>query len=586
MTLRTRFARAAAWLGAAGGRLGRWAAASAWRRLASLALLCLALHLPGIASLPVTDRDEARFAQATKQMLETGDLIDIRFQDEPRWKKPVGIYWMQAASVAAVGGPEETGIWAWRIPSVIGAALATFATLWALGPLLGPRAAFLAAGLTGAALILAAEATIAKTDAMLLGLTVVALGAWIRLLTHAGVRGEPGRESGEPPDALALRLILWGALGLAVLVKGPIAPAVLAGAAIWLSVTERSLRPLAAIGWRSPGPLLFLALVLPWVAAIHVVSDGAFWAESVGRDFLGKLAEGQEKHGAPPGTYLGVVWGVLWPWAGLLILAAPLAWRRRRERAVALLLGWAVPFWVILEFTPTKLPHYILPVAPALAGLVALWALSAVPAPRRWQSLAGAILFALVGGGVALANLVLPPVIGETLHPVGALLALAGLAFVILGAVALRMDDRRAALSAMFAAALALYPATLEFGVPALSWGFPSEAMARAAARYEPCADHPAASQSYREPSLVFRQGTDTRFLDAAEAAEALQNQPGAMVWIEDRRREALEDALGADAPELEELARVDAFNPNRGDPTTLRLMARAGDPVLAPCRP
>ena len=73
----------------------RWAAAF-------LVTLCLALNLPGIATLPVTDRDEARFAQATKQMLETGDFIDIRFQNDPRYKKPVGAYWLQAASVKAV----------------------------------------------------------------------------------------------------------------------------------------------------------------------------------------------------------------------------------------------------------------------------------------------------------------------------------------------------------------------------------------------------------------------------------------------------------------------------------------------------
>ena len=61
-----------------------------------LLLLSLALFLPGIASLPVVDRDEARYVQATRQMLETGDLVQIRFQDEARNKKPVGIYWLQA----------------------------------------------------------------------------------------------------------------------------------------------------------------------------------------------------------------------------------------------------------------------------------------------------------------------------------------------------------------------------------------------------------------------------------------------------------------------------------------------------------
>ena len=67
---------------------------------AALAALCLALFLPGFFTLPPTDRDEARFAQATRQMLESGDFVDIRFQDEARHKKPVGIHWMQSATVA------------------------------------------------------------------------------------------------------------------------------------------------------------------------------------------------------------------------------------------------------------------------------------------------------------------------------------------------------------------------------------------------------------------------------------------------------------------------------------------------------
>jgi 4-amino-4-deoxy-L-arabinose transferase-like glycosyltransferase len=580
----SRLSQAAARLGGAGLRAGRWLSRAAWRRVAALLVLCLALHLPGIAALPVTDRDEARFAQATKQMLESGDFIDIRFQDDPRWKKPAGIYWMQAASVAAMGGPEETGIWAWRIPSMIGAGLAALATLWALSPLLGPQTAFLAAGLTGSALILAAEANIAKTDAMLLGLTVVTLGAWIRLLTRAGIAGRPAPEAAAPPDALALRLILWGALGLGVLVKGPITPLVLGAAVVWLAATERSLAPVRAMGWRSPGPILFLLIAVPWFVAIHLKTGGAFFAEAVGRDLLGKLAEGQEKHGAPPGTYLAVVWAVLWPWAPLMLLAAPLAWARKGSRPVAILLGWAIPLWLILEATPTKLPHYILPAAPALAGLVALWLAEAAPGPRRGRSLAAAVLFGLVGAALALANLVMPPVLGGTFPLPGMALALAGLAFVLLGAAALRRDDRPGTLTAMAAAALTLFPATLQYGLPALSWGFPSEGMARASAPYAVCAGRPAASQSYREPSLVFLQGTQTRLVQPGEAARILREEPGGMVWLEDRFRDRTLEALGADAPALTDLAVVEAFNPNRGRPTTLRLTAREGDPAFAGC--
>src|ERR1700709_2931267 len=69
------------------------------RAVAVLVLAALLAFLPGFFQIPPTDRDEARFAQATKQMLETGEDVDIRFQDEVRYKKPVGVYWLQAAGV-------------------------------------------------------------------------------------------------------------------------------------------------------------------------------------------------------------------------------------------------------------------------------------------------------------------------------------------------------------------------------------------------------------------------------------------------------------------------------------------------------
>src|SRR5438477_1807732 len=101
---------------------------SGWRLYALLAASCSALYLPGIAAIPPLDRVEARFAQASRQMLETGDFLRIRFQDEARNKKPAGIYWLQAASVAALSEPGSTAIWPYRLVSLIGAAVAVLLT--------------------------------------------------------------------------------------------------------------------------------------------------------------------------------------------------------------------------------------------------------------------------------------------------------------------------------------------------------------------------------------------------------------------------------------------------------------------------
>src|ERR1700736_6241821 len=77
----------------------RWHA----RAGAMLVLVALLNFLPGFFDIPPIDRDEARFAQATKQMIENRDYVDIRFQNEGRYKKPSGIYWLQAG-VGTRGG--------------------------------------------------------------------------------------------------------------------------------------------------------------------------------------------------------------------------------------------------------------------------------------------------------------------------------------------------------------------------------------------------------------------------------------------------------------------------------------------------
>src|SRR5208282_5244446 len=107
------------------GSLFDFAATSHRRALGVLLVVCVMLFLPGFFQIPPVDRDEAYFAQATKQMIETGDYVDIRYQDDVRYRKPVGIYWLQAVVVKmtqALGDSSAlTTIWLYRIPSLIGA---------------------------------------------------------------------------------------------------------------------------------------------------------------------------------------------------------------------------------------------------------------------------------------------------------------------------------------------------------------------------------------------------------------------------------------------------------------------------------
>ncbi len=185
--------------------------ASHVRAVAFLLLCGFLLFLPGFFNLPPIDRDEARFAQATKQMVESGDFVDIRFQDEVRYKKPVGIYWMQAVAVdtaSALGLPRaQLRVWLYRVPSLIGAIGAVLLTYWTALAFVTRRGAILAALILCSSVLLGVEARLAKTDAMLLLTVVAAMGAMARIY----LSWQRGEDPAHPPWSGPA--IFWTALG-------------------------------------------------------------------------------------------------------------------------------------------------------------------------------------------------------------------------------------------------------------------------------------------------------------------------------------------------------------------------------------
>src|SRR5258708_4647729 len=111
-----------------------FAVSSNRRAVFMLVAASLIAFLPGVFQIPPIDRDEPHFAQKAKQMIETGDYVDLRFQGEAHYTKPVGMYWLQAAVVKtaeAFGVPDaRLTIWLYRLPSLFGAAGAVLATYW------------------------------------------------------------------------------------------------------------------------------------------------------------------------------------------------------------------------------------------------------------------------------------------------------------------------------------------------------------------------------------------------------------------------------------------------------------------------
>ncbi|WP_295242060.1 glycosyltransferase family 39 protein, partial [uncultured Brevundimonas sp.] len=332
-----------------------------WRGPVLAALLTLIAGLPGLLLLPPLDRDESRFAQATSQMLESGDYVDIRYQDEPRWKKPVGIYWMQAVAVGLTSDVEDREIAPYRIPSLLGAMLAAWAVAWAGSAMLGGRVGFFGGAIMGATFLLSTEAGIAKTDAMLCGATTLAMAALARIYmaTKAGER--PIRPH---------KLLFWIGIGLSILIKGPIGFLVVALAIIALSIWDRNIKWLYRLGWGWGLPLVAL-MVGPWAIAITIATDGGFWREAIGGDLAPKIAGAHESHSGFPGMYLLLAPLLFFPSTLLLPAAVSTGWARRAEPAIRFLVCWLVPGWLMFELAPTKLWHYTLPTFGALALLAA-----------------------------------------------------------------------------------------------------------------------------------------------------------------------------------------------------------------------
>ena len=377
--------------------------------------------------------------------------------------------------------------------------------------------------------------------------------------------------------------------------KGPITPMVAGLAGLALAWSDRrngrssrqwigALRPIAGIAW-------CLLLAAPWFALILIKTHGVFLADLLGHDMLSKVAGARELHGAPPGSYVLAYFLTGWPLAPLALLAAPFAWRARREPAVWFLLAWLVPSWIVFEIVPTKLPHYVLPLYPATAILTALGmqrgALDAIrPLARRIAAglaafvPAGVVAAALALAAVEHARLGLGFFIGVPVVLVVALLAATRLwrgaptpagacvsgslpVALVLAAVALQVLVYRQLLSGPFYDPFALSPRLIAASDTAL--------------RDAPdCAKLSLATVAYQEPSLVFLAGTNLLITNAGGAAAFLGDAPCRAAFVDGKEEDAFRAALPPNVP-IRLVTRVAGVLLNGGKKMDIGVYLRGG---------
>jgi 4-amino-4-deoxy-L-arabinose transferase-like glycosyltransferase len=543
-----------------------FAVASHRRAIAPLVVFSFLVFLPGFFQIPPVDRDEARFAQATKQMLESKDFVDIRFQNEVRYKKPVGIYWLQAAAVKAgetLGVPQaRTTIWLYRLPSLFGAIGAVLLTYWAAFVFVPRRAALFAALMMASSVLLGIEARIAKTDAMLLLTSVAAMGALARI--YLASQTEPQDDKGDWRQPA----ILWTAIAAGVLLKGPLVPMFVGLTVIVLSVVDKSarwlwsLRPFAGIVW-------LILLVSPWFVAIIAKSGASFFVQAIGHDMLDKVASGQEAHGAPPGFYFLLFWVTFWPGAVLAGLAAPIVWKSRYEPRTRFLLAWLLPSWLVFEAVMTKLPHYVLPLYPAIAIMIAGILESYGLTKQRWM-VRGTIGWFLLPGAVAIATLVLFIMFGRELGLIAWPFAALAVIFGLFAWWLYEVDGAERSLLRGMLASVFLAITVFAVTFPLLPTLFPSALIAREIKASDCARPHVASTFAYQEPSLVFLLGTETRFTDGAGAADFLQAGSCQFALIDPRSERSFVQRAETIGVRYSLVGRVEGYNISIGKPVSL----------------
>ncbi len=346
----------------------------------------------GIRDIPVTDRDEPRFAQATRQMLESetlGGWIIPKVGKEIRLKKPPLIYWAQAAVVATAtqGDVRQDAIWMYRLTSVLAATIAALATCWIGRSMFAGNVGLLAGLLIIVCPVVVIDCHMARADELLLATTTVAMALlWSLWKQHRTDRARGTLQHGLP---LLPCIGLWVFIALGILAKGPITPFVAGTAALGAAFARRDFRFITRLRIGT-GVLVLLALGAPWLAlAVREVGWETLRA-AFDREVLQRAREGAEGHAAPPGYYLVTLVVFFFPGSLLVALAfgrlfsrafaVPRVSRagifaRLRERicstrgrdAELMLFVWCVPTWLVFELIVTKFPHYILPIYPAIA---------------------------------------------------------------------------------------------------------------------------------------------------------------------------------------------------------------------------
>jgi len=334
---------------------------------------CILFHMVGTWSIPLIDRDEPRFAEASREMIERGEYIVPHFNNQLRLDKPPLAYWTQVASYKILGGND----FAARFPSAVAAALVAMSIL-AWGTRMGGEGVgWWAAIIFTLSLQTFIHAKAAVADMWLVLFITLAHRSGYELLFQNGKRPTLNAQRSTPnSEPVRWWFTFYLALAFGFLAKGPIAwTPLLTLAAMKLLVPDVELAKRCKF---VRGILLMLAIVALWGVPALIQTDGEFLRIGIGRHVVGRSFGAMEGHGANSlGVYLLLlpfyfvtIFASFFPWSIKLPSLTTKLWRSRDKIDIYLITGAAIIF-VIFSLIKTKLPHYTLPAFPLLSLLLA-----------------------------------------------------------------------------------------------------------------------------------------------------------------------------------------------------------------------
>jgi 4-amino-4-deoxy-L-arabinose transferase-like glycosyltransferase len=417
-----------------------------------LIVLCGLTFFVGLNRPAISDSDEAYYAEAGREMLETGDWLTPQYNYQPRFQKPVLFYWL-AAGTYAVTGVHETAARLWSALAGLGLALLTraCAARW-----YDARTGAMAGAVAATSFGYAAVARLSLPDLPLALLICAAIWATLRAIDE---------KEAKPSSRWLVGAAL--AAGLAVLAKGPVGLAIPVIVVLPVVLVEGS--------WRRIPPrhgavalLVFGIVAIPWYAVMGIQHGWTYLNGFFIGDNLERFATTRFNDPRPVWYYVPIAIAGLLPWSFLAgALWAPFAdliRRRRRLRPMELrLLLWAALPLLFYTISIGKQPRYILPILPPLAVLLARGIVRSQDDHRdrslRWGGVAAGLLFLLLALAIFRGRFLLVGTSTSSVIAGLATIGVGGLALVALSAAASRYVPK--AIAVVSAVTMAVLPYTI-----------------------------------------------------------------------------------------------------------------------------